>query len=139
MSDSHDKPLGPGIDWADPRSRLAGLYLTPGGVAGVAVLCVLTLVLATGPLWHTDFWSHLRYGEVMAATGRRPDREPLTPFAAPGRPSADLVASLSQPGSTSPWQNHTDFWWKWSVVSPAVPRAIGQPRVTAAPLGAVSG
>ena len=88
-----DKPLGAGLDWADPRSRLAPLYLTPGGVAAVAVFCAAALVFAAGPLWHTDFWSHLRYGEVIAAAGRLPDRDPLTPFAA-GPPAAG--AWLSQ-------------------------------------------
>lgn len=72
--------LGSGIDWADPNSRLAPLYLTTGGVVAVAVLGLASLLLSFGPLWHTDFWAHLRYGEWIAAERALPDREPLNPF-----------------------------------------------------------
>lgn len=72
--------LGAGIDWADPDSRLAPFYLTPGGVAAAAVLGLALVLLAGVPLWHTDFWAHLAYGEHVAARGALPDREPLSPF-----------------------------------------------------------
>ena len=73
-------PLGAGIDWADPTSKLAPLYLTPTGVLAAAVLGFALVVLAAAPLWHTDFWSHLAYGEWIAANRALPDREPLDPF-----------------------------------------------------------
>ena len=44
--------------------------------------------------------------------------------------SAAFTFSSTPSGITSPWQNHTDFWWKWSVDSFGVPRFIGQSRVT---------
>lgn len=72
--------LGAGIDWSDPNARIAPLYMTTGGVAGVVVVVLVFLLLATVPLWHTDFWVHLKYGEWVAANRRLPDREPLSPF-----------------------------------------------------------
>ena len=50
-----------------------------------------------------------------------------------------LILSSTPSGMTSPWQNQADFWWTWSVVSPGLAGSIGQPRVTAAPLGLSSG
>jgi hypothetical protein len=73
-------PLGAGIDWADPNSRLAPYYMTTASVIATAILCLAFFVLSILPLWHTDFWAHLKYGEWIAANRSLPDREPLSPF-----------------------------------------------------------
>lgn len=73
-------PLGAGIDWADPNSRLAPFYLTTSGVVAVAVLGVALVLLSLFPLSHTDFWAHLKYGEWITANRALPDREPLCEF-----------------------------------------------------------
>src|SRR5262245_47849006 len=75
-----EAPLGAVIDWADPNSPPPPLYMTAGGVVGVVVLGLALVVLAHGPLWHTDFWVHLKYGERIASERAIPDREPLSPF-----------------------------------------------------------
>ncbi len=72
--------LGAGIDWADPNSKLAPFYLTTGGVLAVAVLALAFVVLSFAPLWHTDFWAHLQYGEWIVGHRALPDREPLCAF-----------------------------------------------------------
>ncbi len=72
--------LGAGIDWSDPNSALAPYYFSTGGVVAVAVLGVAFFVLSILPLWHTDFWAHLKYGEWIVANRTLPDREPLNPF-----------------------------------------------------------
>lgn len=73
-------PLGAGIDWADPDSRLAPLYFSAGGVGAVALLGLAFFLFSVAPLGHTDFWAHLKYGEWLAANRALPDREPLSPF-----------------------------------------------------------
>ncbi|OWK35246.1 hypothetical protein FRUB_09407 [Fimbriiglobus ruber] len=54
--------------------------MTSGGVAAVVVLGLAFLLLSVGPLWHTDFWVHLKYGEWIASHHTLPDRESLSPF-----------------------------------------------------------
>ena len=93
----HGGPLGAGIDWTDPNSRLAPLYMTAGGLIGVAVLGLAFLLFSTFPLRHTDFWSHLKYGEWIAAHRTLPDREPLSPFTDKQTPMFDAMW-LSQVG-----------------------------------------
>ncbi len=73
-------PLGAGIDWADPNSAVAPLYFTPAGVLAVAVLGLAFFVFSSAPLRHTDFWSHLKYGEWIAANHTLPEYEPLNPY-----------------------------------------------------------
>jgi hypothetical protein len=72
--------LGAGIDWSDPNSPLAPYYTTTGGLVAVGVLGLALFILSILPLWHTDFWVHLKYGEWIVANRSLPDREPLSPF-----------------------------------------------------------
>ena len=54
--------LGAGLDFADPNSRLAPLYLRTSGVVVAALLAVVFVLLSLAPVWHTDVWAHLRFG-----------------------------------------------------------------------------
>jgi hypothetical protein len=72
--------LGAGINWADPNSPLAPLYLTSSGVLAVLLLALTFLLLAAVPLGQTDFWAHLKYGEWIVAHQALPTFEPLCPF-----------------------------------------------------------
>ena len=73
--------IGAGIDFTDPNSPLARYYLRPVHVAGVAVLGLVFLLLNYVPLWHTDIWGHLKYGQWMVAHRSLPDGDPFCPFA----------------------------------------------------------
>jgi hypothetical protein len=76
----YEGQLGAGIDWSDPNSPLAPYYMTRGGLVAVGVLGLALFILSILPLWHTDFWVHLKYGEWIVANRALPDREPLSPF-----------------------------------------------------------
>ncbi len=84
-------PLGAGIDWSDPNSPLAPYYFTTAAVVGAAILAVLMFIWSIWPLSHTDFWSHLRYGEWIVSHRGLPEREPLSPFTDPQRPFFDAM------------------------------------------------
>jgi hypothetical protein len=84
-------PLGAGIDWSDPNSPLARFYMSAGGVVCVTLLGLLFLLFSSVPLAHTDFWSHLKYGEWIAAERRLPDIEPLNPFTDKQKPMFDAM------------------------------------------------
>lgn len=75
MSTTDELRLGAGIDFADPNSKLAPLYLRAGHLAAVFLLGAVFVLLSRLPLWHTDIWAHLRFGEVMVQTGSLPIRE----------------------------------------------------------------
>ena len=48
----------------------------------VAITGTVFLYLASRPLWHTDLWDHLNYGNLILRTGTVPDVEPLMTMAA---------------------------------------------------------
>lgn len=73
-------PVGAGIDWSDPNSPLAPVYLRTVQVLAVAFLLALFAISTQFPLWHTDIWGHVRYGQWMVEHGRIPDREPFCPW-----------------------------------------------------------
>jgi hypothetical protein len=88
---------GAGIDWTDPTLPVAPLYMTAGGVIGVVLLGVLFLYLCVVPLWHTDFWGHLKYGEWIVTHRTLPTHEPLSQFTDQQTPMFDAMW-LSQVG-----------------------------------------
>ena len=100
--------LGAGIDWSDPNSPLAPYYFSTGGVIAVAILGIAFFVFSLLPLWHTDFWAHLKYGEWIVANRTLPEREPLSPFTDKQAPMFDAMW-LSQLGY------HALFCAGWSV------------------------
>lgn len=73
-------PLGAGFDFADPNSPLAPYYMRPAQVVAVAFLGFIFVAASLFPLWHTDVWGHVRYGQWMVENGRIPDREPFCPW-----------------------------------------------------------
>lgn len=81
MQEHHEAPgpdeftLGAGIDFTDPNSPLAPLYLRGGHVAAALFLVVAFVFLSYIRIWHTDVWGHLRFGEHLVRTGQLPQRE----------------------------------------------------------------
>jgi hypothetical protein len=73
--------IGAGFDFADPDSVLAPLYLRASAVTAVALLTGVFLLINYAPLWHTDIWGHLKFGQWMVQNGRLPERDPFCPFA----------------------------------------------------------
>lgn len=61
---------------------------------GTLIVCILGVILcalyANRPLWHTDLWDHLNYGESMLANRQLPATEPLLPLAE-GTPIVDTA------------------------------------------------
>ncbi len=84
-------PLGAGIDWTDPHSPLAPLYLTRGGILAAVILGLAFFLLSLPPLWHTDFWVHLKYGEWIVSHRSLPSYEPLSPFTDKTKPMFDAM------------------------------------------------
>src|SRR6516165_8126648 len=72
-----DFVIGAGLDFANPNSRLAFLYMHTAGAVAVVTLALLFAALMYVPIKHTDVWAHLRFGEVIARENRLPDQEPF--------------------------------------------------------------
>lgn len=61
-------------------------YVSSPGVLLLGLLLGLVAFLAgILPLWHTDFWGHLRFGETILEQGLF-EREPISPFTDPSLP-----------------------------------------------------
>src|SRR5437773_6929188 len=67
--------LGSGLDFANPASRLAPLYFRFSHIAVAAVLGLVFVLLSHLPIWHTDIWGHMRFGEYIVQEGQLPTRE----------------------------------------------------------------
>jgi len=67
--------LGAGFDWSDPNSPLARFYLTRAHVVAVGFLALVFAVLSHFPVWHTDVWGHLRFGEYVVQNHAQPKHE----------------------------------------------------------------
>jgi hypothetical protein len=74
-TETEDVPLGAGFDWSDPNSPLARFYLTRGHLAAVGFLALVFVVLSHFPVWHTDVWGHLRFGESIVQNRQLPRHE----------------------------------------------------------------
>lgn len=69
---------GPDLDFSDPHSPLAPIYLRNNHVALVLALlpvAFLFTAITLARLWHTDVWGHLRFGESIVLTRSLPQRE----------------------------------------------------------------
>src|SRR6266446_1409537 len=74
--------LGAGIDFADPNSRLAPLYLRKCHVVAVVILALVFVLMSYLQVWHTDLWGHLRFGEYIVQQRQLPQHEMFSgPFA----------------------------------------------------------
>ena len=84
---SDSTPLS-GLDFTDPHSPLAPYYLQTSHIVAIVLLTLIFLFFSLlPPLFHTDFWGHLRYGQWIAAQRALPQREPFSAF-------SDLQQSL---------------------------------------------
>ena len=88
----------PTVDFAPHWLRTSATTTLLVAIAGTAFL-----YLASRPLWHTDLWDHLNYGNLILKTGTVPDMEPLMTMAAGVR--MVNVAWLSQLGMAALNQN----------------------------------
>lgn len=91
LSDTNPAGSPASVDFAPHWLRTSATTTLLVAVAGTAFL-----YLATRPLWHTDLWDHLNYGNLILKTGTVPDVEPLMAMAAGVR--MVNVAWLSQLG-----------------------------------------
>ena len=85
-----------------PRARGPGEAPTPGGPpprspmlrlldwAGVGLFLALTFLLGAFPLKDTDFWWHLKTGDMIRQSGRVPTVDIFTFSVPPGTPWIDL-------------------------------------------------
>ncbi len=78
--DPMERPVGAGIDFADPNSPLAPLYLTTTSVVATAALALLFLLYSYLPMHHTDVWSHLKLGGWIVEHRQLPNPEPFSPY-----------------------------------------------------------
>jgi hypothetical protein len=73
-----------------------GKVSTSAAKLGIFLLLALAfLVAAQTPLWHTDVWGHLRFGQWIAEQRALPAVEPFVPWIGPAQPY-DGHAWLSQ-------------------------------------------
>lgn len=73
-------PVGAGFDFTDPNSPLAPFYLRTVHIVAIGFLGFIFVAASLFPLWHTDVWGHMRYGQWMVENQRIPDREPFCPW-----------------------------------------------------------
>lgn len=59
--------------------------VSSGGVVAGLLLAGVVLLVGRIPLWHTDFWGHLRFGQALREAGFF-TREPASPFTDPDAP-----------------------------------------------------
>jgi hypothetical protein len=79
-NDPMHAPLGAGLDLTSPTGPLARYYLRASHVIAALVLALIFVHFAIIPLWHTDIWGHLKYGEWIVHHREFPTSEPLSPF-----------------------------------------------------------
>ena len=87
--------VGSGIDFSDPKSPLAPFYLRTAGVAAFGLLALLFVFVGLLPLWHTDVWANVKFGEWMATHRALPEHEPFSPWGDKQTPFVSFAA-LSQ-------------------------------------------
>ena len=72
--------VGAGYDFSDPNGPLAPYYMRTIHIVAVAVIAIIFALASYFPLWHTDVWGHMKYGQWMVEHGKIPDREPFSPW-----------------------------------------------------------
>src|SRR5262245_14821030 len=85
ISANHDAilseaPLGAVIAWHDPNSPLARYYLSTSQVLAIVILSVIFVVVGSAPLWHTDVWGHIKFGQWIVQHRALPAYEPNSPY-----------------------------------------------------------
>lgn len=61
-------------------SPLAPYFLRSSEVIAVALLAIAFLLMSRRPLWHTDVWGHLKFGQWIVQHRQLPAQEPFSPF-----------------------------------------------------------
>ena len=84
MKDTKTVRIGAGIDFTDPQSSLAPWYAQVSHVLTALILGLIFLLVSWFPLWHTDIWGHVRFGEEIVRQRGWPAQEPLA-IRGPGR------------------------------------------------------
>src|SRR5580698_2685798 len=69
-----------GFDLPDAKSPAASFSMRTADVVGVLVICLMVKFFDSFPLWHTDIWGHIAYGEWILDHRQLPEKEPFTPF-----------------------------------------------------------
>jgi hypothetical protein len=69
--------VGAGIDFSDRNSPLAPFYLRTSHVVLAGLLAVFFAAFTHLPLWHTDVWGHLRFGQEIVSRRALPEHEPF--------------------------------------------------------------
>ncbi len=87
--------IGAGIDFADPNSPLAPLYMTTSQVVALGIIAVVIVFLNFVPLKQTDCWGHLAFGRWVWEHGQLPQGNPFRPATAADVPS-NYYSWLSQ-------------------------------------------
>lgn len=75
-----ESPLGADLDLSSPNSPLAPYFLNSSHVAAAVVVALVIAFYSLAPLWHTDVWGHLKYGEWVLEHGSSPPQEPFCEF-----------------------------------------------------------
>jgi hypothetical protein len=75
-----DDTVGAGIDFRDPHSPLAPYYMRVSDLGIIVFLAFLFFAAAHFPLWHTDVWGFVKYGQWMAEHCAIPAGEPFCPW-----------------------------------------------------------
>jgi hypothetical protein len=80
-SQPEDLTVGAGFDFTDPHSPLAPFYLRTSHVVAAALILGVFLLLNFTPMWHTDVWGHLKFGQWIVNHRALPQTDPFCPFA----------------------------------------------------------
>jgi hypothetical protein len=72
--------VGAGIDFTDPNSKLARFYFQTPHVLAVLLIGLIASLSSFIPLWHTDVWAHMKYGDWMLEHRTIPQEEPFSPW-----------------------------------------------------------
>ena len=102
--DPEGPELGAGINFTDPDSPLSKYYFHTSHVVAVALLGLFFLFLNFVPLWHTDIWGHLKYGQFIVQTGQLPEGNPFAP-----------LMEESVPSNHYSWLSQTTFYLIYHV------------------------
>jgi hypothetical protein len=65
------------LNLADTNSRVAPFSFRNSDVLLVALLAAFFAVFSHFPMWHTDVWAHLRFGQEIVRTRALPKHEPF--------------------------------------------------------------
>jgi hypothetical protein len=78
-ADPPRQPLpAPGrLDLADPNSRPSPFSFRTSEVVLVGLLAAFFAIFSHFPLWHTDVWAHLRFGQEIVRQRALPKHEPF--------------------------------------------------------------